>query len=1138
MSFPRFRTPIAGLLATLLAIGGVGLTTVAAEAASVAGTVRFTDGSSVSGGEITDDETATNIPGVTYSMGFRSVVTSSYLPNSYAVFSGSTSHVVLTNGSEPSEFVIRSGSVPFGLTTFYVADFDESGPSYTASGYLGATLVGTQTFTIPQRDEYDATITLNRGFSRVDRVVVSAAGGVGGTGLFDEGFGDLQFADPASTNAALSGLAPSAGSLAPAFAPATTAYAMTLPSTIPSISLTPSVADAGATVTVQGLPVAAGHASAPILIETDEGGGTFPIVTVVTAADGRTKSTYTTTVTVSDTALSSLSVSTGTLTPAFTPGASAYTAQVGEATTSITVTPVVINSTASVSVNGTTRASGSPVAVALAYGHNAVTVTVTSAAGLTGTYAIDVTRLAPVPAATVTLSDYRLSAGEQTAVTVQFATPVTGFTAGNLTTPRGALSNFVTSDYTTFTAVLTPPDETNAGTNVVTLNYAGVVTSFGGIGAGSTASSNFTINTVRPTATIEVAWTSLHINGTSPVTVTFNEPVSGISADILTVEGATLSAATTLDNTVFTATLAPNASLTAPSNTITLDLSGVISLEAGNRGTGVARSNSYAVDTVRPTATVIVSPTALGLGATALVSIAFSEPVNGLTTADIETGTASLSNLSTTDYVNFTAILTPGADTGVAGASIRLDLSGVADSFGNAGAGTSESNSYRVDTVAPTATVSLDSTDLRAGETATLTITFTESVLGLDASDLALAGGSIGALASADGGITFTATYTPPTGTTSAASAITLDARGVTDSVGNAGAGVSSTGSFSVNTVVPTLSALALSSGDLAPGFDPTTAGYTAAVGNATTSITVTPTTTDATASITVNGATVASGLASAPVPLAVGDTTITVVVASRSGTATTTYTVVVSRAALPPAIATTTLGELRAGTAYIGGVTATGSPTLHYAVTAGALPQGLALNVITGSIAGTPTTAGAYDVTIEASSPYGIATAHLVGSVLAERVVDLSLGFAAGTPIARATVGIHLTGADQGTAVSLDLYSTPVNLYSAAVDASGTLDATVALPASFEAGAHRLELTVTGPTGLSTVETVWFTLQGSGIISAVTRTGPLTYTADAATPTALAATGFDGSVLALLAALLLALGAVLVARRRATRIE
>ena len=92
-----------------------------------------------------------------------------------------------------------------------------------------------------------------------------------------------------------------------------------------------------------------------------------------------------------------------------------------------------------------------------------------------------------------------------------------------------------------------------------------------------------------------------------------------------------------------------------------------------------------------------------------------------------------------------------------------------------------------------------------------------------------------------------------------------------------------------------TLSGLGVGSGSLTPGFASATAIYTVTVANATDSITVTPTANESHATVTVNGTPVASGSASDPISLTVGDNTISIVVTAQDST-TNTYTITVTR--------------------------------------------------------------------------------------------------------------------------------------------------------------------------------------------------------------------------------------------------
>ncbi|MCH7346027.1 Ig-like domain-containing protein, partial [Pelomonas sp. CA6] len=115
---------------------------------------------------------------------------------------------------------------------------------------------------------------------------------------------------------------------------------------------------------------------------------------------------------------------------------------------------------------------------------------------------------------------------------------------------------------------------------------------------------------------------------------------------------------------------------------------------------------NYAIDTQRPTATIVVANGALKIGQTSSVTISFNEAVTGLTTADFLVANGTLSGLSSNDGgLTWTATLTPSANISDATNLITLDNTGVQDAAGNAGVGSSSSNNYAIDTQRPTATI-------------------------------------------------------------------------------------------------------------------------------------------------------------------------------------------------------------------------------------------------------------------------------------------------------------------------------------------------------------------------------------------------------------------------------------------------
>ncbi|MFS2200794.1 Ig-like domain-containing protein [Pseudomonas sp. Pseusp3] len=416
-------------------------------------------------------------------------------------------------------------------------------------------------------------------------------------------------------------------------------------------------------------------------------------------------------------------------------------------------------------------------------------------------FAIDTVR----PTATIVLADATLSAGETSLVTITFSEAVSGFTNADLSIANGTLTAVSSSDGgITWTATFTPTVGVNDSSNLITLNNTGVSDLAGNTGSGTTNSGNYTIDTVLPTATIVVADNALKIGETSLVTITFSEAVSGFTNADLTIANGTLTAVSSSDGGItWIATFTPTSAITDTSNVITLDNSGVQN-GSGNAGSGTTDSNNYAIDTVRPTATVVVADSALAVGQTSVVTITFSEAVTGFSIADLTVNNGTLSSLSTSDNITWTATLTPTASITDATNLITLDNTGVADVAGNTGSGTTDSNNYAVDSQRPTATIVLADATLSAGETTLVTITFSEAVTGFDNSDLSIANGTLSAVSSSDGGITWTATFIPTVGVKDTSNIITLNNTGITDVAGNTGSGTTNSANYTIDTVLPT----------------------------------------------------------------------------------------------------------------------------------------------------------------------------------------------------------------------------------------------------------------------------------------------------------------------------------------------
>jgi len=333
-----------------------------------------------------------------------------------------TIQLVLANATGISPGI--SDTLPFAGDTYTIDKTPPtaavSAPSVTSIGNSGT---GTVTYTVTYADANFNTsnltnsyITLNTTGTANGTVNVSGAGtsytvsisgisglgtlGItvaGGAAIDQAGNADLGAAASAtfnvlSSDATLSGITLSAGTLNPTFSPgATGGYTVSLSNGTPSITLTPTTNNASATATVNGQPP-----STPVtLVE-----GSNPVSILVTAQDG-TQLTYTITVNVAPSSvatLSNLTVTEGKFTPAFSSGTTSYTETVGNSVTSQVVVPTASVSTATITVNGRAVASGTASrGIALSVGQTTITTVVKAQDNsTTATYTITITRL-PLP---------------------------------------------------------------------------------------------------------------------------------------------------------------------------------------------------------------------------------------------------------------------------------------------------------------------------------------------------------------------------------------------------------------------------------------------------------------------------------------------------------------------------------------------------------------------------------------------------------------------------------------------------------------------------------------------------------------------------------------------------------------------
>ncbi|RSZ58697.1 DUF4347 domain-containing protein [Massilia atriviolacea] len=220
---------------------------------------------------------------------------------------------------------------------------------------------------------------------------------------------------------------------------------------------------------------------------------------------------------------------------------------------------------------------------------------------------------------------------------------------------------------------------------------------------------------------------------------------------------------------------------------------------------GIAALGGVKVDALAPAALSIVPAGPVRTRAASVdYTVTFSENVSGVDVGDFALATSGTASGAIASVSGSGSSYTVTVDTVAGDGLLQLNLkgggTGIGDAAGNAILAGVSGQGYTIDHTAPGATLSMSSLNLGAGQTALVTIAFSEAVAGLDLGDLAAGGGTLSNLASSDN-ITWTATFTPAANTVAAANTITLGASGVTDLAGNPGSGSPASPAYAINTV-------------------------------------------------------------------------------------------------------------------------------------------------------------------------------------------------------------------------------------------------------------------------------------------------------------------------------------------------
>jgi peptidoglycan/xylan/chitin deacetylase (PgdA/CDA1 family) len=449
-----------------------------------------------------------------------------------------------------------------------------------------------------------------------------------------------------SINANLSELVFSTGALTPAFTSGTTIYTQSVANAVTSLTVTPTLADATATVKVNGTTVVSGSASGSISLPV----GDTVINTVVTAQDGTTIKTYTVTVTrapnpakditaFSFTSPMGTGVITGTNIAVTVPFGTDITALVA----TITTTGASVRVGASTQISGATPNNFS----------SSVTYTVVAADSTTKNYSVSVT-VAANPAKAITAFSFASPA----------ATGIINETAHTIA---------VTVPYGTVITLLIP-----------TIIHSGASVSPSG-------AQNFT-NPVTYTVTAHDATTQAYV---VTVTVAANpaKAITGFSFSSPTAAGVINDTAHTIVVTVpyGTDVTALVATFTTTGTTIQIGNTTQVSNTTANNFTSPVTYTVTAADSTTKayTVTVIITPHIIASTVSTIVranpsptvltsvrfTVTFSAPVTGVDTGDFSLTTiGGVSGASITSVSGSGATYTVTVNTGSGRGMLRLNI--------------------------------------------------------------------------------------------------------------------------------------------------------------------------------------------------------------------------------------------------------------------------------------------------------------------------------------------------------------------------------------------------------------------------------------------------------------------------------
>ncbi|SFU27133.1 Ig-like domain-containing protein [Pseudoduganella namucuonensis] len=312
-------------------------------------------------------------------------------------------------------------------------------------------------------------------------------------------------------------------------------------------------------------------------------------------------------------------------------------------------------------------------------------------------------------------------------------------------------------------------------------------------------SKSFTLDQTGPTGTVTVDNAALTPGQTTYVYFRFNETVSGLTLDDISVTGGTLGALNG-GGANWYALLTPTA---GAAGTGTVTLAGNAAADTAGNGTSAnAIGASFSYNNITPTASVdnAIAITDSGSSATDAITNATAQTISGTFTGTLADGEHVEVSIDGSHSWN---IATVSGNTWSYSGTIAADnedyvYARTATAYGHS---TAQYKSYTLDLTAPTASVTFNDSTLTPGQTTYVSFHFNEAVTGFTLDDITVTGGTLGALSGS--GSSWSALLTPTSGAAGAGT-VTLAGGAVADKAGNSSGAGGVGAAFSYNNVRPT----------------------------------------------------------------------------------------------------------------------------------------------------------------------------------------------------------------------------------------------------------------------------------------------------------------------------------------------